>query len=310
MKYLLVLVSFFCSFYISAQGKPKIKTITTYTLKDTLGVDFNDLTSIEKWKYFYKEYDIKGRITKNITYPFPFNPTSYIGKMEITKYVCDTFIQKVLTFDSQLVSEIICINKPNFRNCKSTNYGYLTYSEFMKYPYIDISLIENDTLMNNSKTIRMNNLEGKVDTIYIKEDLIVKKISDYQDTINRLESFERFDTIRNGNLVQTGYVVKKNNELTKTYHRQELTLNDQIKFRYSIYIDHEKEQTRKTDLIYQFGNIISQIEQNFEDNEWKIRSIEKNIYNVDRTKKINIRDDYNNGVFAYRFVYYDIYEYF
>ncbi len=310
MKYLLVLVSFFISFYISAQDIPKVKSITSYILKDTLGVNFNDLTSIEKWKNYYKEYDTKGRITKNITYPFPFNPTSYIGKMEITKYVSDTFLQKVLTLDSQLVSEFIIIDEPNFRKGKSIYYGHLSGSEFVKYPYIDIILIENDTLMNYSKTIRINNLEVKVDTIYIKEDLIVKKIGDYQDSINKLESFERFDTIRNGNLVQTGYVVKMNNEPKYTHHRQEIALNDQIKFRYSIYIDYEKEQTRKTDLIYQFGNIISKIEQNFENNDWQIRSIEKNIYNENRTKKISIRDDFSNGVFAYKFVYYDIYEYF
>ncbi|HLO55518.1 MAG TPA: hypothetical protein VK169_14585 [Saprospiraceae bacterium] len=310
MKYLLVLVSFFCSFYISAQDIPKIKTITTYILKDTLGVDFNDLTSIDRWKRYFKEYDIEGRVIKNITYPFPFNPTSYIGKMEITKYVCDTFIQKVLTFDSQLVSEIICINKPNFRNCKSTNYGHLTSFEFIKYPFMDIILKEHDTLRNYSKEIRLSILAEKIDTTYITEGLIVKKRSVEQDSIDKLVTFEIFDTIRNGNLLQTGYVVKMNNEPKNAYHSQEITLNDQIKFRYSIYIDYEKEQTRKNDLIYQFGNIISKIEQNFENSEWKIRTIEKNIYNADRTKKINIRDDFSNGVFAYRFVYYDIYEYF
>lgn len=310
MKYLLVLVSFFCSFYILAQGKAKIKTITTYSLNDTLGVDFNDLISIDKWKHYYKEYDIEGNIIKDITYPFPFNPTSYIGEMKITKYICDTLIQKVLTLDSQLVSEIICVNKPNFRKCKSTYYGNLTYSEFIKYPYKNVILMEHDTLGNYSKEIRISILEEKIDTAYIREGLIVKKRSAQQDSIDSLESFERFDTIRNGNLVQTGYIVKKNNELIQTYHRQEITLNDQIKLLNTTYIDYEKNQTRKTDLIVQFGNVISKIEQEFENSEWKIRSIEKNIYNVDRTKKVNIRDDFRNGVFAYRFVHYDIYEYF
>ena len=290
-----------------AQEKLNIKNVTIYSLKDTAGIDLKDSLQMCKWKQYKRSYDIKGRLVQEILFPFPHNPLVRTTKIIENQYLGDTLISKVLNGKHDLVSETICINKRNFRECKTIHYGSLNSSFYKELENNYIVLTTKDTINNISKLIKLVENEGKLDTLKIDEKPIFRKQKNASIESSKLI---RFDTLDYSNLKLYGFCeVNQNDTLSITYV-QELKINNESKLVEWLTINNQTHKIDKTETYWQNKLVKEKVNYELIDGTWNIMVKIVNAYNSNSDMLMKIRDDYRDGLFSYRFVTYFNYEYY
>lgn len=296
-----------------AQVSPIIKTRTTYSLRDTVGIDFNDSSQIAKYVWFKAEYNRSGKPIKEIDYPFPHNPTMYLTtKITTYQYVEDS--TKVFVYDgsNELVSGISTYSKRNEMFSKTVNYGTLNSSYYKSLDTTLITEVTHDSLNNIVTVLHMKVKGNRIDTTRTYQYPITS-IVDSAVLARRLQTrIVPMDTIRTSTLLQYGHFRIVSGDTVYTLIEKVLKIDSVTSLIESLEIvlkqgHHVYSRTISTS---NKGRIVNSEFQRLENKTWQTAFKMYYEYDHFNNMTLQIRDDYREGKFSYRFVTYIEFEYY
>ena len=287
----------------------KIKEMRIYSLKDTIGIDFQNNDELKPWIWYKKKFKPNGKLVEEINYPFPHNPMYSTTKITRTEERGDTIISTILNGKNEIASQSICVTKNKIRSCTHYRVATLNTSSFTKLekPYILIST--QDSIKNLRKNISIQVDGIRHDTLRTMENPLVYQMID-TNKVNPIIKSHKIDTIVINGLTVFGHLITQDQDTTELGYFSELKLNNNTSVRSKLFINKENNSIFKNETIWENDLSMHTIAYRYINSQWQINYIIKHQYNEYSDQILKIRDDYRDGKFSYRYVTYFEYEYY
>lgn len=295
----------------NAQDTVRIKTSTTYSLKDTTAIDLDDTTEIKKYLWNKKYYNREGKLTEEIEFPFPHNSSYTTTKITTIDYAQDTTITYVYTGTRDKVSETFSYSNSGQNFTRTVHYASLTSDSYRKLDSTYIVEVTRDSLNNLVTVIQMYDDSGDLDTILSYQYPMASSNTVSLDQ-RPAKYLVPMDTLRSTALSVYGSFLISSQDTMYTYHKKEIRIDATTKLIEILEINSENEFPiiSKTTYLLNNGHIENLTKALFVNHKWSNAYCEYKEYDHYGNETLVIRDDYRDGIFSYRFVTYTKYEYY